>query len=161
MPAVTGPPGPGLTATSSGVLGEMEAAVMSLGARENYTLHSIEYRLSGSNPELASLLAMFTRLTAGEDMPAREMIQTRWRPTRHSPGNRRQPLRDQVRRLRQHVNWPGSGLVLAALLAFMLLAAAVVLNGGGPGGGAPCREPPAPGSCRVRAMPVARAFAVR
>ena len=59
----------------------MEVAVMSLSARENYTLYSIEYRLSGTDPELASLLDMFTRLTAGEDMPAREKIRMRRRPT--------------------------------------------------------------------------------
>jgi hypothetical protein len=112
----------------------MEVAVMSLSAREKYTLHSIEYRLSGSDPELASLMALFTRLTAGEDMPARETIQTR-RASRRGHGNRRQPPRNMVRRLRQHVTWPGAGLVIAVLLAFALLATAVVLDGGSFGRG--------------------------
>jgi hypothetical protein len=104
---------------------------------------------------------VFTRLTAGDDMPAREMIQTRWRATRHPHGNRRQPLRDEVRRLRQHVTWPGTGLVLAALLAFVLLAAAVVLNGAGPGRGCAVPGTTCAGQLPVRATPVARAFAVR
>jgi pimeloyl-ACP methyl ester carboxylesterase len=42
----------------------MEAAVMSLSAREQQALDSIEDGLSGADPKLASLLATFTRLTA-------------------------------------------------------------------------------------------------
>jgi hypothetical protein len=139
----------------------MEVAVMSLGAREKYTLHSIEYRLSGSDPELASLLDMFTRLTAGEDMPAREKIQRRRRATRRSHGDRQRPLRDRARRLRRHVTWPGAGLVLATLLAFALLATAVVLHGGGLGRGCPVRGVTCTGQMPVRTASLAKTFAVR
>ena len=63
---------------------------MSLSAREKHALRSIDCELSGSDPELASLLAMFTRLSAGEDMPTREKTRTRWRrAARRSPGRSR------------------------------------------------------------------------
>ena len=50
----------------------MEVAPMSLSSHEQHALHSIEDQLCVSDPELASLLATFTRLTADEDMPVRE-----------------------------------------------------------------------------------------
>lgn len=48
--------------------------MMSLSVRERHALHCIENGLVGSDPKLASLLATFTRLTAGEAMPVREKI---------------------------------------------------------------------------------------
>ena len=39
---------------------------MGLSEREQQALDSIEDGLAGSDPELASLLATFTRLTAGD-----------------------------------------------------------------------------------------------
>jgi hypothetical protein len=66
-----------------------------------------------------------------------------------------------VRQLRQHVTWPGTGLVLAALLAFVLLAAAVVLNGVGAGRGCAVPGTTCAGQLPVRATPVAGALAVR
>lgn len=47
---------------------------MSLTAREQQALHAIEDEIAGSDPKLASLLATFTRLTSGEEMPVREKI---------------------------------------------------------------------------------------
>jgi Protein of unknown function (DUF3040) len=47
---------------------------MGLSAREQRVLHSIECGLAASYPRLASRLAVFTRLTAGEAFPARENI---------------------------------------------------------------------------------------
>ena len=47
---------------------------MGLKAREQQALRSIEGGLAVSAPRLASRLAMFTRLTAGEEFPARERI---------------------------------------------------------------------------------------
>ena len=47
---------------------------MSISEREQEALDSIENDLVGSGPELASKLAMFVRLTAGEEMPGRERI---------------------------------------------------------------------------------------
>ena len=44
---------------------------MGLSAREQQALRSIEGGLTVSAPRLASRLAVFTRLTAGEAFPAR------------------------------------------------------------------------------------------
>ena len=45
--------------------------------QESQTLGVIEDRLAGSDPKLASKLAIFSRLTSGEDMPGRERIRRR------------------------------------------------------------------------------------
>ena len=44
---------------------------MSLSAWEQRTLSYIAAELAGSDPKLASILAVFNRLTRGEAMPAR------------------------------------------------------------------------------------------
>ena len=51
---------------------------MGLSVREQQALRSIEGGLTVPAPWLASRLAMFTRLTAGEAFPARERIRGRW-----------------------------------------------------------------------------------
>ena len=55
--------------------------MMSISERERQTLESIENGLVRSAPKLASMLAIFTRLTANEKMPAR-------RPVRRASGPR-------------------------------------------------------------------------
>jgi hypothetical protein len=50
---------------------------MSLSPREQHALDSIRDRLAGSDPELAALLATFTRLASGEGMPARGPVRAR------------------------------------------------------------------------------------
>jgi hypothetical protein len=50
----------------------MEVAVTSLSARDQQMLEDIEDGLVGSAPKLAAMLAMFTRLTSNEEMPAAE-----------------------------------------------------------------------------------------
>lgn len=52
---------------------------MSISKREEQALASIEGDLVDSGPELAAKLAMFTRLTAGAEMPPRETV---WRAVR-------------------------------------------------------------------------------
>jgi DUF3040 family protein len=48
--------------------------MMSISERERQTLESIEDRLARSAPKLASMLSIFTRLTASEKMPPREPV---------------------------------------------------------------------------------------
>ncbi len=92
---------------------------MSLSTREQQALNSIETRLAASAPSLASLLAMFTRLTAEEQLPAREGIRS-GRPRRRRPGvSRRVPRRQLV--------WPM--LWLAVSLALVAVALAVGHDG--------------------------------
>jgi hypothetical protein len=56
----------------------VEVKAMGLSVREQQALHSIEGSLTISAPRLASQLAVFTRLTAGEAFPARESIRACW-----------------------------------------------------------------------------------
>ena len=49
---------------------------MSLSAREQQVLDSIKDQLADSDPKLARLLATFTRLASGEEMPLREKIRS-------------------------------------------------------------------------------------
>jgi Protein of unknown function (DUF3040) len=111
----------------------MEVTVMSLSAHEQQALDSIGQDLSVSDPELTSLLATFTRLTAGEDMPAREKTQTSARrATRRPPRHRRprtwdvaRPRADRPRRL---LFWQGASLVLGILFAVAVVAGAMAIT---------------------------------
>ena len=47
---------------------------MSLSARDRQALGFIQDQITGSDPQLASLMTMFTRLASGEEMPALEDI---------------------------------------------------------------------------------------
>jgi hypothetical protein len=107
---------------------------MSLSAFEQHELQCIENSLADSDPRLASLLATFTRLTAGEEMPARERIQAgrrlgpgRRRRRRPRPGARGAAIARPPRR----VAWRRIGPVLWVLLAIGLIAGALAATGGG------------------------------
>jgi hypothetical protein len=50
---------------------------MSLSHRQQHQLYRIESRLLGSDPQLAAMMAMFTRLSAGQRLPAWEHVATR------------------------------------------------------------------------------------
>jgi hypothetical protein len=109
---------------------------MSLSSHEQHALHSIENRLCVSDPELASLLATFTRLTAGEEMPAREKTPA-GRLAPHRSHRRRHPLRYRTRRLagqpRRSMLWQTAGLVLGLLVAVGVVAGAMAITGLRPG----------------------------
>lgn len=104
---------------------------MSLSVREQQALDSIEDGLCGSDPRLASLLATFTQLTAGEEMPVREKIRAGWRrATRRSHRNRRHPPRDMMGL---------QAVLLWLLISVVLIAVALALSrGSGGGGGGAC-----------------------
>jgi membrane-associated phospholipid phosphatase len=50
---------------------------MSLNHRQLHRLHRIESGLRRSDPQLAAMLAMFGRLSAGQHLPAWEQVATR------------------------------------------------------------------------------------
>jgi hypothetical protein len=50
--------------------------MMSISEREREVLDSMESELASSDPRLASMLVMFSRLTANERMPAREPVRS-------------------------------------------------------------------------------------
>ena len=64
--------------------------MMSLNQSETQTLGTIEHGPAGSDPRLASMLTIFSRLAAGEEMPAREKTRVRrgagGEPVRAAPG---------------------------------------------------------------------------
>ena len=58
--------------------------MMSFTGLERQALGSIADGLAGSDPRLASMLTIFSRLAAGEEMPVREKIRVRrGRPPAH------------------------------------------------------------------------------
>lgn len=86
---------------------------MGLTAREQRVLHSIEGGLAASYPRLASRLAVFTRMTAGETFPADENI--------------------RAHRLRGWVHWPLAWALLWLVISVALISVGLALghHGGG------------------------------
>jgi len=85
--------------------------MMSLTERESQALGSIADGLAGSDPRLASMLNIFSRLAAGEQMPAREQIRIRrgWPPAPPRRA-RRHPRRGTAARKRARCTraWAGA-----------------------------------------------------
>jgi hypothetical protein len=111
--------------------------MMSLNEPHRQALGSIADGLAGSDPRLASMLTIFSRLAAGEEMPAREMTRVRrGRPTtlrlrrarRHPRLGRALP---QPHRLYLRPGWQQTMLLLWAVLSAALLAVALALNSSG------------------------------
>jgi hypothetical protein len=99
-----------------------ELAVMSLSAREEQALECIADRLAGSDPGLAAMLATFTRLTSGEEMPAREeVLKARRRSRAHRLGHlgARRPEGGQPPRRHSTILWlpTVAMLIVGALIA--------------------------------------------
>ncbi len=118
---------------------------MSLSAREQQALDSIEDELAGSDPKLASLLATFARHASGQEMPAREKIPN---PALR-PGNVRRP----ARRLLPRLSLQQTMLLLWLTVTIALIAIALVLN-------RDSRNGPCPESWAV-ASPSRRPYTVR
>jgi hypothetical protein len=111
--------------------------MMSLNEPQMQALGWIEDSLAGSDPRLASMLNIFSRLAAGEEMPAGEKIRVR----------RGRAAAPRPRRARRHPRWrialpqprrlyPRLGLQQAMLLLWVVisagaLAVALVLNASG------------------------------
>jgi hypothetical protein len=93
---------------------------MNLNEPEMQALGWLEDGLAGSDPRLASMLNIFTRLAAGEEMPAGEKVRiTRGRPAAHHP-----------RRARRHprLGLPQAMVLLWVVTTAAVLAVALVLN---------------------------------
>jgi len=111
---------------------------MSLTQPETQALGAIADGLAGADPRLASMLTIFSRLAAGEEMPARAKTQARrGRPAARRPRRaRRHPRRamasPQPRRRYPRPGWPQAMLVLGAVICAALLTAALALTANGP-----------------------------
>lgn len=108
---------------------------MSLSAWEQQALDSIRDVLAGTDPELATLLATFSELATGEEMPAAERIMpgphlAAWLALRR----RRRPSRGRMYRRRRQLGqvltarWAVPVLWLA--ISISLISMAVALSGG-------------------------------
>ena len=129
--------------------------MMSFTDLERQALGSIADGLAGSDPRLASMLTIFSRLAAGEDMPVRQKTRVRRgraaarRPRRARRHPRRGTARPQPRRRHPRLGWPQARLVVAAVICAALLTAALILNASGPKTcarpmGTACPSPPIP-----------------
>ena len=111
--------------------------MMSRTELERQALGFIEHGLAGSDPRLASMLNIFSRLAAAEEMPVREKIRVRrGRPPAHGPRRaRRYPRRGtalpQARRRYPRVGWQQAMLLLWVAISAGLLAVALALNNSG------------------------------
>jgi hypothetical protein len=144
--------------------------MMSFTELERQALGSIADGLAGSDPRLASMLDIFSRLAAGEEMPVRETIRIRrGRPAANRPPHaRRHPRRGitlpQARRLYPRLGWQQAMPLLWAVITAALLAIALILNTSGHN--APCTRsmrtacpspPSGSGPANTYGCPVARA----
>jgi len=117
---------------------------MSLNQPQTQALGSIADGLAGADPRLASMLTIFSRLAAGEEMPAREKTRARCRPPaahrprpcQHPRRARQHPRRGtaspQPRRRYARLGWQQAMLVLGAVISAALLTAALILTASGP-----------------------------
>jgi hypothetical protein len=130
---------------------------MSLSAWERQALDSIRDGLADSDPQLAALLATFTRLESGEEMPAGEEIPTGSRQAARRPRRKgRHRTHRYARRVYRHLGYPRAVVLLWLLISVVLIAVAVVLNAGASHGTCTgswvpiCSHPaPAPSSSRA------------
>ena len=111
--------------------------MMSFTELEIQALGSIEDGLAGSDPRLASMLNIFSRLAADEEMPVRAKIRMRrGRPASHRPCRaRRRPRRGialpRAHRLYARLGWQQTMLLLWVSISAALLTVALVLNASG------------------------------
>jgi hypothetical protein len=110
---------------------------MSFTEPDRQALGRIEDGLACSDPRLASMLSIFSRLAAGEEMPAGEKIRVRrgrpaaHRPRRTRPHSRRGTALPQARRLYQRLGRQQAMFLLWAVISATLLAVALALNNSG------------------------------
>ena len=105
---------------------------MSLSAREQRTLEAIADGLAESDPGLGSLLGLFSRLAAGEEMPARNEIHQIRPPTTGRPYRNR-----SLCRLCPRPGWNRAAVLLWLVITIGLIAVSLALNNRGPGRCAP------------------------
>jgi hypothetical protein len=111
--------------------------MMSLNEPQMQALGWIEDSLASSDPRLASMLNILSRLAAGEEIPAGQKIRVRRgqpaaprpRPARRHP--RRDAALPQPRRLYPRLGVQQAMLLLWVVISAGVLAVALVLNTSG------------------------------
>ena len=98
--------------------------MMSLTQPETQALGAIADGLAGADPRLASMLTIFSRLAAGEEMPARQTTRVRrGRPAAPRP---------RPRCMHPRLGWQQARLVVAAVISAALVAVALAPTASGP-----------------------------
>jgi hypothetical protein len=113
---------------------------MSLSAREQQALDSIEGGFAGSDPGLDALLATFARLAAGEEMPVHEQIRVLRRHATRRPLRNRRPRRGNGRRDGRGLRPGGQQAIVLLWLAVTIAVVAVALVLSRGGGTGPCPQ---------------------
>jgi Protein of unknown function (DUF3040) len=134
----------------------MEVPAMGLSAHEQRVLESIEERLVGSDPKLASLLTTFTRLTAGEALPAQENTGKGLRRILSLNRSRRYRRRGRMRRARRnrtHLRWQLAWPLLWLAVSMAMIAVALVASQRGGTGACLTRVSECAGQPRAHATP--------
>ena len=102
------------------------------GERDRHVLDAMSNDLAESDPHLVGLLGTFTRLTAHEQMPAREQFRAAWRRPLRPAGEARLKLGRRGPRVTVQAMQPfglAHGLMLLWLLAtVVLISVAVALS---------------------------------
>src|SRR5271166_7211659 len=139
---------------------------MSLSARDRQALGSIQDQINGSDPQLASLMTMFTRLASGEEMPALEDIRAGGPRPRARAAAGRTAARTPCalsRRTRRRLSRQPALYLLWLTVAITLITVTLAINCGGGTDHARNRGRrwgPAPGRCpRTARAPGCRARA--
>jgi hypothetical protein len=95
---------------------------------EHQALDSIQSALGHTDPELASLLATFTRLAASEEMPAHEKVRS---PIGHRPRRHRSRPR-RGRAPHRHRSLQRAAILTWLITTTAMITVAVILSRGGP-----------------------------
>jgi hypothetical protein len=107
---------------------------MSLTAKDHDALCSIQDQITGSDPQLASMMTMFTRLASGEEMPALEDIRARGRRPRARAAAGRTAARTPRAlplRTRRRLSWQSALYLLWLTVAITLITVTLAINSGG------------------------------
>ena len=99
---------------------------MSLSAWEQRTLSCVADELAASDPKLASILAVFNRLTCGEQMPARQHADGIRPEAGHLRRNRRRTWKRRGQRRTVRVAW--LAIAVWILISAALITVALVLS---------------------------------
>jgi hypothetical protein len=129
---------------------------MSLTVREQQALEELASRLARSDPTLAAKLAIFSRLTSGEEMPVRESARLTCGSAGEStcrPGGAGSRPALGARLLYRHLGLPGVAALVWLVIAVALIAVAVTITGGTKGTGTCTASWPVPCAARSASTP--------
>jgi Recombinase zinc beta ribbon domain len=116
---------------------------MSLSARDRQALGSIQDQITGSDPQLASLMTMFTRLASGEEMPALEDIRAGGPRPRARAAAGRTTARTPCalsRRTRRRLSRQPALYLLWLTVAITLITVTLAINCGSGSGTGSCTQ---------------------